>query len=110
MANNAPGRWVFLIVPFLIIAGLVFYLVVHRPPLLTRLSLALVLSGAVGNIYDRVAYGHVVDFIDVRLYGSYHWPAFNVADSAITVGIILWLCAQLLTKEKVDERKEAIRD
>jgi signal peptidase II len=47
---------------------------------------ALVLGGAVGNLLDRVAYGYVIDFLDV-FYGDWHWPAFNVADSAITVGI-----------------------
>jgi signal peptidase II len=48
-------------------------------------GLALILGGALGNLYDRVAYGHVVDFIDVHAAG-WHWPAFNVADSGITVG------------------------
>ncbi|WP_367027296.1 signal peptidase II [Methylococcus sp. ANG] len=47
---------------------------------------ALVLGGAVGNLLDRVVYGYVIDFLDV-FYGDWHWPAFNVADSAITVGI-----------------------
>lgn len=48
-------------------------------------ALALVLGGAVGNLIDRLRFGHVVDFIDVY-YGEYHWPAFNIADSAIVVG------------------------
>lgn len=47
---------------------------------------ALVLGGAVGNLVDRVAYGYVIDFLDA-FYGDWHWPAFNVADSAITLGI-----------------------
>ncbi len=51
-------------------------------------SLALVLGGALGNLIDRLRYGHVVDFIDVY-YGQYHWPAFNIADSAITVGAVM---------------------
>jgi signal peptidase II len=45
-----------------------------------------VIGGALGNLYDRVVYGEVVDFVDVYV-GTWHWPAFNVADSAITVGI-----------------------
>ena len=49
---------------------------------------SLIMSGAVGNLIDRVRLGEVVDFIDVYI-GSYHWPAFNVADSAITVGAFL---------------------
>ena len=51
-------------------------------------SLALILGGAIGNVIDRVAYGYVVDFLDVY-YGSYHWPAFNIADSAICLGAVL---------------------
>ncbi|MDD2767682.1 MAG: signal peptidase II [Methylococcus sp.] len=47
---------------------------------------ALVLGGAIGNLVDRVAYGYVIDFLDA-FYGDWHWPAFNVADSAITLGI-----------------------
>lgn len=50
-------------------------------------SLALVLGGAIGNLIDRLAYGKVVDFIDVY-YGAWHWPVFNLADSAITLGVI----------------------
>jgi signal peptidase II len=65
-------------------------------------ALALILAGAVGNLIDRVRFGEVVDFLDVYL-GSYHWPAFNVADSAITVGAAI-LIVVLLRKRK--ERTE----
>ncbi len=51
-------------------------------------ALMLILGGAIGNLIDRLLYGHVVDFIDVY-YGTWHWPAFNVADSAITVGAVM---------------------
>jgi signal peptidase II len=53
-------------------------------------ALALILGGAIGNLIDRLTYGYVVDFIDV-FYGPWHWPAFNVADSAITVGAAVLL-------------------
>jgi signal peptidase II len=53
-------------------------------------SLALIIGGAIGNLIDRLAWGYVIDFIDVY-YRSFHWPAFNVADSAITVGAGLFL-------------------
>lgn len=52
------------------------------------LALALILGGAVGNVVDRILLGHVIDFIDVY-YADWHWPAFNVADSAIFVGAVL---------------------
>ena len=51
---------------------------------------ALVLGGALGNLIDRILYGYVIDFLDVYV-GDWHWPAFNVADSAITVGVALLL-------------------
>ncbi|MEW5786315.1 MAG: signal peptidase II [Pseudomonadota bacterium] len=60
-------------------------------------ALALVLGGAVGNVIDRLLYGHVIDFLDVHALG-WHWPAFNVADSGITVGAVL-LVLDSLRKE-----------
>jgi len=65
--------------------------------------LSLVLGGANGNLLDRVRLGEVIDFLDFYL-GPYHWPAFNVADSAITVGT-LWLAASLLFHPVSKERK-----
>ena len=58
------------------------------------LSLSLIFSGAAGNLIDRVRFGEVVDFLDVYI-GSYHWPAFNVADSAITIGATVMIFAML---------------
>ena len=55
-----------------------------------RVALVLILGGAVGNVIDRAVYGYVIDFIDV-FYGSWHWPTFNIADSAISVGDFLQL-------------------
>ena len=57
---------------------------------LLAVALSLVLGGAIGNLIDRLAYGYVVDFLDVY-YQTWHWPAFNIADSAITLGVILML-------------------
>jgi signal peptidase II len=57
---------------------------------LLAIALALVLGGAIGNLIDRLAYGYVIDFLDVY-YQTWHWPAFNIADSAITLGVILML-------------------
>lgn len=61
---------------------------------LTAAALSLVLGGAVGNLIDRMVTGRVVDFIDFYV-GKWHWPAFNVADSAITLGVILLLLSGL---------------
>ena len=98
LSQSDAGRYIFLLVPLAIIAGLAYYLVMRRLPIWTRLSLTFVLSGAVGNMYDRFAYGSVVDFILVS-YKTYYWPAFNVADMSITFGIGLWIFAQLFTGE-----------
>lgn len=65
---------------------------------LLTVSLALIMGGAVGNLIDRVRFGEVIDFLDVYI-GPHHWPAFNVADSAISVGAVL-LLLQMLRKKK----------
>ncbi len=71
----------------------------------TRLStfelvaLALIAGGAIGNLYDRIFIGKVRDFIDVHIY-SYHWPAFNIADSAITIGIVLFVVYELFFRKR----------
>jgi signal peptidase II len=62
-------------------------------------GLALVLGGALGNLWDRVQHGYVVDFIDFY-YGNWHWPAFNVADSAITVGAVLLILDALAARRR----------
>ncbi len=63
------------------------------------LALSLILGGALGNLIDRVVYGYVIDFIDLY-YGDWHWPVFNVADSAITVGAGLLILDALLGHKK----------
>ena len=76
----------------IVAAGLIVYLLRrHAGDRLFCAGLALILGGALGNLWDRVALGHVVDFVLLHAYG-YHWPAFNVADSAITVGAgaLIW--------------------
>jgi len=65
----------------------------------TAAGLALILGGAVGNLVDRVRLGYVVDFIDWH-YGGWHWPAFNIADSAITVGAVLLILDMLMRRER----------
>ena len=62
----------------------------HRAHRALSAALALVLGGALGNLYDRVTLGHVVDFVQLHAAG-YYWPAFNVADSAISIGVVLLL-------------------
>jgi len=72
---------------------LVFQRKLGRQNSLYTISLAFIGGGAVGNLIDRVLYGSVIDFLDVYI-GSHHWPAFNVADSAISVGVGIFLLTQ----------------
>jgi signal peptidase II len=65
---------------------------------LTTVALALVFAGALGNVHDRIVYGSVVDFIEVHIF-NYHWPDFNVADSAIVTGACLLLLESLLSRK-----------
>ena len=71
---------------------------------LTGAALCLIIGGAVGNLIDRVMNGYVVDFIDVHVMG-WHWPAFNLADSAITCGVILLLLDSLL--QSISEKRSS---
>ena len=67
----------------------------HGHQKLFSLALAMILGGAIGNVIDRVAYGHVIDFLDFHA-GGWHWPAFNMADSAIVGGALLLVLDELL--------------
>ncbi|HEX76140.1 MAG TPA: signal peptidase II [Dehalococcoidia bacterium] len=79
---------------------LLFYRYLSESNILGNLALGLVFGGAVGNLIDRLRLGYVTDFIDVRLWHDFHWPAFNVADSAITVGTIALACFIFLALKK----------
>lgn len=93
MLHDAAGwqRWLFSGIAMLVTAGLSWWLVrMDRSDRLEVLALALILGGAVGNLVDRLRLGYVVDFIQVY-YQQYSFPAFNIADSAISVGAFLLL-------------------
>jgi len=91
--GDASGwqRWFFIVLALVVIGILITWLR-RLPPGNTgaRVALVLILGGAAGNVIDRLVYGYVIDFIDV-FYGSWHWPTFNIADSAISVGVFLLL-------------------
>ncbi len=82
-------RWFFVVLAAVISAVLIIWMRrLAQTAKLEAISLALIIGGAIGNVLDRLIYGYVIDFIDVYA-GSYHWPAFNVADSAICIGAVL---------------------
>lgn len=97
--NGATWRhWLFLGAAFFAL-GIILYLYHRTPKTLPWLagSLAMIFGGAVGNLIDRIRFGEVVDFLDVYIAG-YHWPTFNVADSAVSVGIGIFILHILLKK------------
>jgi signal peptidase II len=90
-------RWFFLVLALAVAAWIVVMLRRHAAEKSLAFALSLVLGGAIGNVIDRIRLGAVVDFLDFHV-GGYHWPAFNVADSAISVGVALLLWQQLRGK------------
>jgi len=100
--SDAAGwqRWFFVSIALIASAWIVYLLREYPNQRLFALALSLVLAGAVGNVIDRILFGAVVDFLDFHAYG-WHWPAFNVADSAITCGALLLIWDALRPKEKI---------
>ncbi|MBI4825649.1 MAG: signal peptidase II [Nitrospirae bacterium] len=94
------GNAFFLIITIIAIIFIIVYLT-KIPKGLELVAISLILGGAVGNFIDRATIGEVVDFIDFYI-GAWHWPAFNVADSALTVGITLFIWSNIFCSKKHD--------
>ncbi len=92
-------RWFFTAIGIAAALFVVWLLKSHAGQKLFSFALACILGGAVGNVIDRSLHGYVVDFLDVH-YGSWHFPAFNVADSAITIGAACLILDELLRVRK----------
>jgi signal peptidase II len=101
------GSILFVVVSFVAIGVIIFLFVkIKENEKALALSFALILSGAAGNLVDRLRYGEVVDFLDFHL-STYHWPAFNVADSAICIGIGLMALELLKGDQKRSTKAKA---
>lgn len=87
--NMALGRWVFIGLALVIVGFLILWLK-RTQSLLLAAALGLIIGGALGNVYDRIRFGAVADFFYFHI-GDYYWPAFNVADAAITIGAVLFV-------------------
>ena len=99
--SDQPGwqRWFFTAVTSMVSLGIVFWLTrLRASQRLLIAALTLVLAGALGNLYDRIMYGYVIDFIDWYV-GSYHWPAFNIADASISLGAVLLIIDTFINPE-----------
>ena len=109
--SGMPLFWRQIFFVTIAVLALIVLIMMHRKmgrkTFLYPLSFALIGGGAVGNVIDRVLYGSVVDFLDFYVKG-YHWPAFNVADSGITVGVGIFLVLQVFEGE--EEKKKAVKD
>ena len=101
LLSHASGwqREFFILIAVVASVWVVYLLWRHPGQALFACALSLILGGALGNVIDRLLYGAVVDFLDFHAYG-YHWPAFNVADSAITCGAALLLWDSLRTHKR----------
>jgi len=93
---SSLGNSVFMAVAVFAVVMIVFYLLKHSQGKEVY-ALSLIIGGAIGNLIDRIRIGKVIDFIDFYI-GDWHWPAFNVADSALTIGIVLFIWSNLLVK------------
>lgn len=93
---DQPGwqRYFFAGVSLLASLLIIWMLKRHSGQRLFCWAMTLILGGALGNLIDRIAYGYVIDFLDFH-FGGFHWPAFNVADSAITLGAVLFILDEL---------------
>lgn len=98
-AQGSGTQTILLIITSCLAISFIFYLVssLKAKQLYATITLSLILGGAIGNLIDRIRWREVVDFIDLHWH-HYHWPAFNVADSAISVGLVL-LIIGLFTKK-----------
>lgn len=101
---DAPGWQTPVLVTFAFVAAAMVSVLIVRSPNRRALcaGLALILGGALGNVIDRLRFGSVVDFLDLHALG-WHWPAFNVADSAITVGAVLLILEGFVRHERPAE-------
>jgi len=99
--EHSPLRTGFFLVVSVVAMGVVLWLLWRLRPeqKVEAVALSLIFGGAVGNVIDRMRFGKVIDYIDL-FYRSYHWPAFNVADAAISIGVFLLFWSLIVRKDR----------
>tara|TARA_B100001758_G_C18416368_1_gene620127 strand:- start:7079 stop:7567 length:489 start_codon:yes stop_codon:yes gene_type:complete len=97
--SDAGGwqRWFFIIFSLIVITIITFFIIFDKET--EYIAFSFVLGGALGNLYDRLLLGYVIDFIEIH-YNNFYWPIFNIADISISIGIILLLYSLLIKKNK----------
>jgi signal peptidase II len=97
-------RWFFIVLAFFVSVGLGVWLTKLRDDKWVAIAVTLILGGAVGNLYDRITLGYVVDFLHFY-WGNYHFPAFNIADTAISIGAGLMILDIFRPKKEQNQKK-----
>ena len=100
LLNDPSLNQIVVSIVILLIISYFLYLLIKTQDKIFQFTLTLVLAGAMGNFLDRIFRGFVIDFIDIYI-GKYHWPAFNIADSCITVGFVILMMNILFLNKKL---------
>jgi signal peptidase II len=106
MLNNLPNPQLILTALASLICIFLLVWLVKSTKLSVSLALGAIIGGAMGNVIDRLMHGYVADFLDFHIAGL-HWPAFNLADSAITIGVLVLLNDEIFSKNKAAENNES---
>lgn len=94
------GSSFFIIISLIVIAIVILFILKEKN---NKLGYALILGGAVGNLLDRIQYGYVIDFLEFHV-GGYYWPIFNIADSALTIGVFILLYETFIVQKQKSNR------
>lgn len=112
MLNNASGwqQWMFGVIAVVVSVVIVIWLkrMRHDQSAWLPIALAFILGGALGNLFDRIFIGHVIDFLDMHI-NAWHWPVFNVADIAICIGAFMLMLDFMFDHQKQKARKQRFR-
>jgi len=93
-------RYFLIVISLLAVIYIPWLINQYKKNMLIVIGLLLILGGAIGNLYDRISYGYVIDFIYFHI-AEFYWPAFNVADSAISIGVLLFLYGSFRSYKKI---------
>lgn len=93
------ARWLFIVVTIAVVISMIYFAISNKNDLMLKISIYILIGGAIGNLIDRIFRGYVVDFIDIRFGKLYDFPVFNIADIAVVVGAIL-LAVSIFKQEK----------